>query len=162
MRHLLQPEGVFVDEVILSRTCHLSAPVRESGRREGLSQGVSVRVADADDQHGCSSQQYRDPDHLQDHPEPLSEPGFWPHTNRTETTEVPVLPATTTRYMELRTFPSVLPESVPTLSHGSESVLGIRRSRQTPLDEAIPPGPGLRPSQREDQLVPRRKSQRVR
>lgn len=127
-----------------------------------LCTGVSVRVLDAQDQHGCSSQQHRDQDPLQDPPDPLQVPGAGPDPDRTGTTQVPVLPATTTGHLELRAVPAVPPGSAPALSHGPGSVLGIHRRSQTPLDEAVPPGPGLRAQQREDQLVPGREAQCVR
>lgn len=67
-----------------------------------------------------------------------------------------------TGLLDLRAVPVLLPGPVSALGHGARPVLGRCRHRQAPLDRTVPPGPGLRAEQREDQLVPRREAERVR
>lgn len=110
----------------------------------------------AQDRHGCSQRGDRS---LQDPPEHMQGSGAGTRSAR----RVPPLPARSSRGdLDHRAVPALPAGFIPTLRQGSGSVLGVRRRRQTPLDRTVPAGPGLRSEQREDQLVPGRKTQRVR
>lgn len=130
---------------------HLDTPEGWEGRGAGLrSGGVAVSQLTAQDRHGRAQQGVRA---LLGRAEPPQSSG---------TRQVSVLSRSCPRDLEHRAVPALPRGPVPPLRHGPGSVLGGRRRRQAPLGGTVPPGPGLRPEQREDRLVPGRKAQRVR
>lgn len=116
-------------------------------------------------EHDCHPQLLENPDPVPspvpDLLEPTRKSGFGSGPDRYGAAKMCDHPAFT-GVLDFRAVPVLSPGPVSALGHGAGPVLGRRRHRQAPMDGTVPPGPGLRDEQRQDQLVPGREAERVR